>query len=149
MRSQILVGAFTLAIDPIIPNLLSSIYFYSGGKNWKIPLMPAMIFPLISFMISFFIPESPRYLYAKKNWKELRKVIKTIARINGTKMNHDYAIEGEIKSQLRKSKTELRTAVEQYETVSSLKITRRNDEFSVLSALKDTQILVNFIVCLC
>ena len=149
LNNQVFATAFTFSIDPFIPIVFSSLYFYFGGKNWKIPLMPAMIFPVISFVISFFIPESPRYLYAKKDWKGVRKVVKTMSRINGADMETHYFIDEEITYKLNKSKVEIRAALEQQETVGSLDAGRnKENEYSVLKALKDSTILANFLVSL-
>ena len=89
-----------LVQESLIPSIIPTLYFYFGGKDWKIPMIPSMIFSTISFVLSIFIPESPRYLYAKKNWKGFRKVIKTIAEINQTKMKHDYEIDEEVKNRI-------------------------------------------------
>ena len=147
LKNRMLTGAFFLVLETWLPLVISSPYFYSGGKNWKIPIIPALIFPIISFIVSFFIPESPKYLYAKKDWNNLRKVIKTISKINGVDMNHDYEIEEEVKLKRRISGTDHHVAEEQHKTGNLINTTRsKNEEFSVISALKDSKILINFIV---
>ena len=147
-KNQILVGGYALIMQSLIGLTLSPAYFFFGGKNWKIPLMPPLVFSVLAFVSSLFIPESPRYLYAKKDWIQLRKVIKAIAKFNGTKMNQYYFIGEDMSANSRDSKTGLRTAIEQHETVSSLDIGKqKKEEFSVLSALKDPKILINFIIC--
>ena len=39
-RYQVYVGAFLLAVEPLIVVSISSLYFFFGGKNWKIPMIP-------------------------------------------------------------------------------------------------------------
>ena len=65
LGKQVYPGAYCLGIEIIIPVTISSLYFYLGGKNYKIPLLPVLVLSIISIIISFLIPESPRYLYAK------------------------------------------------------------------------------------
>ena len=93
-----------------------------------------------------FAPESPRYLYAKKDWKNLRKVIRTIAKVNGSNMNHSYAIDEEVKFLTNSKKQTERKAIEEQET--DIDMSTAQDEFSVVTALKDPTIFINFIVVL-
>ena len=93
-----------------------------------------------------FAPESPRYLYAKKDWKNLRKVIRTIAKVNGSNMNHSYAIDEEVKFLTNSKKQTERKAIEEQET--DIDMSTAQDEFSIVTALKDPTILINFIVVL-
>ena len=93
-----------------------------------------------------FAPESPRYLYAKKDWKNLRKVIKTIAKVNGSNMSHSYAIDEEVKLLTNSKKQRERKAIEEQET--DIDMSTGQSEFSVITALKDSTILTNFIVVL-
>ena len=146
IKNQVLSTAVLFSIDPFIPLAISSPYFFFGGKNWKIPLIPSLIIPIIAFVSSFFLPESPRYLYAKRDWKGLRKVIKTIARINGVNMDHDYLIDQELKETLKSSKNKQKTQLEQHDTVSSLVNTNQKEEYSVLKALKESKTVINLLV---
>ena len=94
----------------------------------------------------FFVPESPRYLYAKKDWKNLRKVIRTIAKVNGSNMSHSYAIDEEVKLLTNSKKQRERKAIEEQET--EVDLSTGQSEFSVVTALKDSTIFINFIVVL-
>ena len=52
-------------------------------NNWI-----ALILAVASFiMVSIFMPESPRYLFSSKRFKEAKQVIRQIATINGTNNN--------------------------------------------------------------
>ena len=39
-KYQVYVGAYLLAIDPFFVLVISSLYFFFGGKDWKIPMIP-------------------------------------------------------------------------------------------------------------
>ena len=93
-----------------------------------------------------FAPESPRYLYAKKDWKNLRKVIRTIAKVNGSNMSHSYVIDEEVKLLTSSKKQRQRKAIEEQET--EVDLSTGQSEFSVVTALKDSTIFINFIVVL-
>ena len=94
----------------------------------------------------FFVPESPRYLYAKQDWKNLRKVIRTFAKVNGSNMSHSYAIDEEVKFLTSSKKQRQRKAIEEQET--EVDLSTGQNEFSVVTALKDSTIFINFIVVL-
>ena len=74
-------------------NLTSSIFFYAGGKDWRDLYMLILVCTPLSFMLSFVIPESPRYLYAKHKYGELRQLINKIAKWNGAKLPDNYEFE--------------------------------------------------------
>lgn len=67
-----------------------------GDKQWRhfyvVPcVLSAIVLPLI-----FLLPESPKYLFAKGKFTELRKTMKRFARYNGVELNdNEYDIEGE------------------------------------------------------
>lgn len=103
-KYQILVGSVCLSNDPVIALCTTSFYFLLGGKEWKTVFLPTLVFPIISLLWSFFIPESPRYLYAKKDFPALRKNLKTIAHWNGSSMDTDYNIDEEVKMLMNREK---------------------------------------------
>ena len=81
--SLLIVGS-----DNFIAQVTTSLYFYFGGKNWRDIYFVTIILPIITFAMSFLLPESPRYLYSKNKYNELDDTMKYIARINGV----DYRI---------------------------------------------------------
>lgn len=89
-----------------------------------------LIIPIISFILSLWIPESPRYLFAKKKYQELRVTMSTFARVNKVELRHQFIIEGEELIQLDKSNK-----------VDSN--SQRYQEYSVLVALRDKTTLIN------
>ena len=46
-----------------------------------------LVIPVISFILSLFLPESPRYLFSKKKYVEFDKTMKHIARFNKVQYN--------------------------------------------------------------
>lgn len=103
-----LVGCACLSFDVLIPVLIVALYFYFGGIQWTTIFMPSLVFPFFSFGLSFLIPESPRYLNARKMFNELRANLKTISRVNGVDMGDSYLIEDEYISHKR-SKVNLKS----------------------------------------
>lgn len=72
-------------------------YFATISKYW-IPLMyPNLVLTVVGFMFLIFMPESPRYLVAKKQYNAARVVFTKIAKINGAKVDTDnFVFEGEL-----------------------------------------------------
>ena len=48
-----------------------------------------IVFSVIAIILWLFIPESPRYLYEKKKYEELRGTLMTIARVNKIHLKDD------------------------------------------------------------
>ena len=75
-----------------------------------------------------------------KDWKALRKVLKTISKINGVSWNPDYETNITNTTNMIKENYKL-----QEHEKSSLLDTKSKDEYSVLLALKNKTILINLI----
>ena len=60
------------------------------SKEWKYWYIFAIIISVICLPFVYYIPESPKYLYEKGRFYELRSVIKRIAKTNGVKMDENY-----------------------------------------------------------
>ena len=60
-----------------------SIYFVWIDYNAKYMLGVGVILNFITAILSFFIPESPKYLFGKEKFDDARKSLKTIASRNG------------------------------------------------------------------
>ena len=93
---------------------------------------------------SFFVPESPRYLYSKKDWPKLYQTLTTFAKWNGVKAFGNTKAKKLIssdKSELLADKQELMVHSEdtRHEGESE------KAEYSVLNALRDRRVLINFI----
>ena len=52
-------------------------------KNWLWFQIFALSITTVSFLGSLIVPESPKYLYSYKKFKEAKKSINHIARFNG------------------------------------------------------------------
>lgn len=161
-RYQITVGAMCLSFDVLIPVTISSVYYFFGGIHWRVPLFPALIFPFIGLIFLWFLPESPRYLYARKKFTELREVILTYAKVNGSTMTHDYLIDEEVKQNQSSSKFYSKLGQDlQFINIDASQLKAltlhskskgnesiKEEEYSVMKALKNRQTLQNLIALL-
>ena len=64
-KLQFTVGATALVFSVVSASIPISLYFYLGGNNWKEIYIIMIITSPLAFLLSFFLPESPRYLYEK------------------------------------------------------------------------------------
>jgi len=51
---------------------------------------------ILSVVLALFIPESPRYLYEKKEFGKLRETLSFIAKINGAKLGNNYFVDKQV-----------------------------------------------------
>ena len=89
--------------------------------------------------------ESPRYLYAREKFAELRENIEKIARINGVKVNiRSVSFNAEIKFEedIRKTLSEK----DEGEKEDAIKEVEKEHEFTILKELKNRITLINLIV---
>ena len=71
-----------------LTNIYITTYFWFISKNWKGTAYIGEFLVSISFiMIWAFIPESPKWLYVKKRYSDLRAVMIYMARTNGVKLD--------------------------------------------------------------
>ncbi|CAI2364767.1 unnamed protein product [Moneuplotes crassus] len=103
-KSQIYISSIFLAGKGLISVMIPSFYFLLGGKNWRIPYSFAIIMAPLLCVLTFFIPESPRYYYERRMYPQLRNLIRKFAKTNGAKMDHNYDIDKEIEDIRLKSK---------------------------------------------
>ena len=94
-KHQVYVGSFVLSIGTLSSQVPTSIYFLLGGKNIQHVLMFSLILIIIATIVSFIVLESPRYLYERKFFTQLRKNLVIMSRINGAKMDANYLFEAE------------------------------------------------------
>ena len=121
--SLLIVGS-----DNFIAQVTTSLYFYFGGKNWRDIYFVTIILPIITFAMSFLLPESPRYLYSKNKYNELDDTMKYIARINGV----DYRIS---------SKEEILKNLD-----SSHNDVPEENEYSILDDLRKPRNIANLLI---
>lgn len=86
-RLQMIMGCICLTCDTFFPVMTNSIYFMAGGKDWKQINIVPLVVTVVAFALSFLLIESPRYLYARQKFRELRQNIDRIARINKAGVN--------------------------------------------------------------
>ena len=86
-RTHLYISTIVFNLDNAIPLIIAPLYFYLGGKNWKDLYILALVIPVISFILSLFLPESPRYLFSRKKYVEFDKTMKHIARFNKVQYN--------------------------------------------------------------
>ena len=128
------MSSLVLAADGAVPLIVISLYFFLGGKQWKQIYFVTMIFPVLAFLISFFVPESPRYLYAKKKFRELNKTLKYISRVNGVKLDLDNDVRALLNQSLKSD-------------VSVVTIEKMDQkEYTVFNDLKNSKTLINFLI---
>ena len=137
-RTQMLMSSIALTSDAVVPNIMMTLYFYLGGKYWKHIYFPALIFPVIAFAMSFFIPESPRYLYTKKKYKSLNNTLKCISRVNGVKYQLDSQIVTTNEANLNLEEKE--------GAISSLEEKDEVSEYSIWNDLKKPAIVINLLI---
>ena len=93
-KYQVYVGAYCLSIDPFMVLVPTSIYLLGGGKYMQHILIMSLAFSVLAIFASFLVPESPRYLYERKYFGELRENLKGIAKINGVKLDPQSLVFG-------------------------------------------------------
>ena len=74
--------AFVMCIDSL-GIFFAAIYFKFISKNWMYFYFVPLCVLTICIIILFTLEESPKFLYAKKKFDRLRKVLTVIGRKNG------------------------------------------------------------------
>ena len=83
------------------------------------------------------VPESPRYLYSKKDWLKLHKSLSTIAKFNGIDIfKDDKSIPTNIQDQQLLNTEDITTAIE---------TNRETEDYSIMEALRDRKTIANLI----
>ena len=95
-----------------------------------------MVATVISLFICFLVPESPRYLYSKKDWPRLYQNLNTIASFNG------IDIFRQAKNVNTKIQTKQLLSSEEDETTE---YDFKTKEYSVLAALRNRKTFVNLV----
>ena len=80
-RKQTSVGTALLIADGSTMIILS-LYFRFISRNWLWFQIFALSLTSVSFCVTLLAPESPKYLYSYKRYKEARKALAVIARYN-------------------------------------------------------------------
>ena len=103
-KYQVYIGSFVLSLGVLSSQVPASIYLLSGGEDIQNVLIFSIILSFIATAVSCIVPESPRYLYERKLFTQLRENLESISRINGANMNENYLFEDENSQTLVKDK---------------------------------------------
>ncbi|CAI2383724.1 unnamed protein product [Moneuplotes crassus] len=154
-KHRIFFGCILLTLEAILPRTSAVLYLYFAdpeGRDLNKFHILATVFSLLSLALCMLIPESPKYLYEKKRWKELREVISSIANFNNVKMDETYLIKEEEKgksdTQRLLTESPVESAQLNLEASQKQKIQSKEaqgNEFSVINELKNARTLINFI----
>ena len=136
-RFKIYVTSYRTSLNTLIWNIQLSLYFYFGGKDWRYAYGGSVIALIISIFLSCFIPESPKYLYAKKDWSNLHQILRKFASINRItnvftdemKINHHRTVQNSDHTQ-----------------DDVLDQDQDKAEYSVLNELRNSRVLINLVI---
>ena len=81
LKMQTYVGTALLFADGSTMIFLS-LYFRFISKNWLWFQIFALSFATLAFLVTFIAPESPKYLFSYKKYKEARESLELIAKFN-------------------------------------------------------------------
>jgi Sugar (and other) transporter len=73
-KQQSAVGTLLQVLNGSIA-LIGCLYFYCISKYWVWLQLFGWSLNLIVVVALFFVPESPKYLLAKKRWQEAREIL--------------------------------------------------------------------------
>ena len=83
------LGTFWNTSELSITNIYLTTYYWYIHPNWIPTAYVAMFLVTISgIMMWFLIPESPKWLYFKERYSDLRAVLIYMAKGNGVKLDH-------------------------------------------------------------
>ena len=85
------------------------------------------------------MPESPKYLYSKRDWSNLHQTMKAIAKINGTS-----AFKTEKTFEHGKALNDSRGARDD-QNLRTEDFANESEEYSILNALRERRVLVNLV----
>ena len=135
-RYRVYVASYKTSLLTIVSHFQLSFYFMYGGKDWKIGYAPSAVALFISIFLTLLIPESPKYLYAKKDWSQLHQALSSIARVNGKNV---FITEESVQQDpsIKDSETK--------EDLLSQNKEAKDEEFSILRELRKRRVFVNLV----
>jgi MFS family permease len=78
-----------------------SLYFRFISKDWLWFQVFALSLTAAAFLVTLFAPESPKYLYSYKRYKEARKALQVVARFNRVDTTRKYWFDTEYQEMKR------------------------------------------------
>ena len=85
-RDQLFSGSFYNASEGFAFVILT-VYYWCYSKNWVPIAAYGLIINIAAFFILIFVPESPKFLYARERYEECQEVISLMKTINGISSN--------------------------------------------------------------
>ena len=135
------MSCLVCVFDSSVISIFSSLYFIFGGKYWDHLAVLAPILLTITFVFSFFVPESPKYLHAKGMYNELAKVIDESARLN----KNTFSVHDNLVSLINQDAT----ARSEDKEVNSANSSKSKSEYSIWEDLKQFATLKNLSISVC
>ncbi|CAI2363647.1 unnamed protein product [Moneuplotes crassus] len=93
-KYQVYTSSWLLSSESLLAMIPAAVFLLAGGSNMQHFLLAGLVLSFTAIPLTMMVPESPKYLFEKKCFVELRKNLAYIARFNGVSMG-DYQIEGE------------------------------------------------------
>ena len=92
-RLQSLTGLCIFMTFAACKVIICLYFMLSESKNWEYLAYTALTFAAFSLvMTTVVLPESPRFLYSKKNFIECQKILLRIQKINSVNLNYQFSI---------------------------------------------------------
>lgn len=82
VKQQATIGTMLQLCNTLV-TILATVYFYAISKEWVWFETCGVALNFIVVGCIYFLPESPKYLYAQKRWDDLRYSLNQIGRANG------------------------------------------------------------------
>ena len=86
-RLQIIVTCTILGVD-VLTSPIWSLYYKFISNEWDNITYAILVITTIMTIAIFFVPESPLFLYEKGEYEAARKIVSSMARINGSPMKN-------------------------------------------------------------
>ena len=103
-KFQTYLGTMLLFADGST-TILISLYFRFISKDWLGFQIFGLVLTFLSTFALFFVPESPKYLWSAKKYKEAREKLEYIARLNMKKgYNRKFKFETEVQEEQKERK---------------------------------------------
>ncbi|CAI2365422.1 unnamed protein product [Moneuplotes crassus] len=140
-KNRMKAGSFILNIKYSFAMLITCSYFLSGGKHINNIMILALFFSVLSLILSFIIPDSPKYFYEKKMFKELRSTLEQISKINGVSFDQkNVRFQNESTKVISKSRQDTKPSVKDAGNSEA-----SEENYSVLKDLKNPLTVQNLI----
>lgn len=83
--------SWIISAESLLASIPVTLFLWFGGQDMQHILIVGLVFSVLSVVLTLFVPESPKYLYERGKYDELRENLAYIARFNGKSMG-EYEI---------------------------------------------------------